>query len=291
MLHYQDAGSGMQIGVPLKVVKRLKNFFTRLDTDASGVVDVAEVDAYAYDITSKGGGSHQGTYSPAATILAANFPGHFGGELVRRIENVIRDKEGLTFPDMLGVAFPNARDVDIAEFVDAVKEKEKDLELLANPALVEKKRRMAEIERESWKSWIDHLWRRYDMDKSGELDEREFKVVLRELGGTAEDAELFFKEVDVDNSGSISKQEFKDWWIGQGAFASSSIIGVASPDPGMTATQTRIQDSQTKPKKSILGRRPQTMRAEPLTSASKQAASKTRLLPPIQRGQYTRPSH
>lgn len=290
MLYYQHVATGLQISVPLKVVKRLKNFFTRLDTDESGVVDVAEVDAYAYDITSKGGGSHQGTYSPAATILAANFPGHFGGELVRRIENVIRDKEGLTFPDMLSVAFPNARDVDIAVFVDAVKDKEQDWELLANPALVEKKRHMADIEREGWKTWIDNLWNRYDMDKSGELDEREFKLVLRELGGTAEDAEIFFKEVDVDLSGSISKQEFRDWWIGQGAFASSSIIGAGSLDPEMTATQTRIQDAKTKPKKTILGRRSHTIRAEPLTSASTRADSKTRLLPPIQRGQYTRPS-
>ncbi|KAK3232639.1 hypothetical protein CYMTET_7645 [Cymbomonas tetramitiformis] len=172
-----------------------------------------------------GGGSKQGVYDPGAMALAANFPGETGASMVRRIEKAIRHKNGITFPEMLSIAYPKVRDQDIESFADAVKAKDKDWELLANPVFVADERRRAAEELESWSSWIDAMWPTWDVDNSGELDEHEFKAVIRDLGGSSEDVDIFFKQVDVDSSGAISREEFNDWWLGQGSHAHSSIVG------------------------------------------------------------------
>ncbi|KAK3259536.1 hypothetical protein CYMTET_31470 [Cymbomonas tetramitiformis] len=109
---------------------------------------------------------------------------------------------------MLKLAYPLADREDVAKLVDVVTPKVVEMEEDEKLALEEK--------------YIQEMWRFWDLDGNGELDEFEVKAVLREIGASNADAKEFFLQMDTDNSGAVSKDEFKDWWIGRGKFANIS---------------------------------------------------------------------
>ncbi|MGB5347090.1 MAG: EF-hand domain-containing protein [Woeseia sp.] len=59
------------------------------------------------------------------------------------------------------------------------------------------------------------LFNRFDVNRNGSIDEREFSQILDSLG-YAEGAEirsLEFAAIDSDEDGRIGFREFADWWI------------------------------------------------------------------------------
>lgn len=68
----------------------------------------------------------------------------------------------------------------------------------------------AELEAE-----LIRLFNRFDTDKSGFIDEKEFGLILDSLGydETAEIRSLEFAAIDDDEDGRLSFREFADWWL------------------------------------------------------------------------------
>eukprot|EP00854_Cymbomonas_tetramitiformis_P007012 gene7012-8362_t len=63
---------------------------------------------------------------------------------------------------------------------------------------------------------VEKMWVIWDKDASGELDAREFKDVLMDLGvgeDNPEEVAEVYRQVDTDGSGFISIDEFKHWWF------------------------------------------------------------------------------
>ena len=57
------------------------------------------------------------------------------------------------------------------------------------------------------------LFKKYDKDKSGALERKEFAKLVKESGGKKSIVNKALKELDLDNNGVISFQEFL-WWLG-----------------------------------------------------------------------------
>lgn len=59
------------------------------------------------------------------------------------------------------------------------------------------------------------LFNRFDTDKSGSIDEREFGLILDSLGydESPEVRSLEFAAIDDDDDGKLRFQEFADWWL------------------------------------------------------------------------------
>lgn len=68
----------------------------------------------------------------------------------------------------------------------------------------------AELEAE-----LIRLFNRFDTDKSGFIDEKEFGLILDSLGydETSEIRSLEFAAIDDDEDGRLSFREFADWWL------------------------------------------------------------------------------
>ncbi|MBI4005274.1 MAG: EF-hand domain-containing protein [Gammaproteobacteria bacterium] len=54
----------------------------------------------------------------------------------------------------------------------------------------------------------------FDTDKNGQIDYKEFTLLIDALGGdmTTEKMQAGFDIVDSDHNGSIDIEEFMDWW-------------------------------------------------------------------------------
>jgi len=59
------------------------------------------------------------------------------------------------------------------------------------------------------------LFHRFDLDKSGYIEEREFGLILDSLGynENAEVRSLEFAAIDDDEDGKVQFREFADWWL------------------------------------------------------------------------------
>jgi calcium-binding protein CML len=58
------------------------------------------------------------------------------------------------------------------------------------------------------------LFRRFDTNKSGDIDFGEFKNLVHELGRSISDveADTVFQQLDTDHNGVIDFEEFRTWW-------------------------------------------------------------------------------
>ncbi len=54
----------------------------------------------------------------------------------------------------------------------------------------------------------------FDADKNGQIDYKEFLLLINALGGdmTTEEMQVGFGIIDSDHNGSIDIEEFMDWW-------------------------------------------------------------------------------
>lgn len=205
---FQHKDNGLWVHVDVGDLEDLRDFFNELDVEGKGVLDMLALEDYTF--------RHHN--SPSASItFAARFSrgGPVGFGLMKRLQKCCRSKKTLTLADVLKLAYPGANQNDILKLLRAVQEKsalEKELDPLGK--LAELKQR--EEETSQWSDWFEQMWPYWDADGNGELDEFEFKTVVRDIGASAADADSFFEEIDVDRSGFISRQEFKDWWIGKG---------------------------------------------------------------------------
>ena len=59
------------------------------------------------------------------------------------------------------------------------------------------------------------LFNRFDLDKSGFIEEREFGLILDSLGYDESDEirSLEFAAIDEDEDGRVKFREFADWWL------------------------------------------------------------------------------
>lgn len=59
------------------------------------------------------------------------------------------------------------------------------------------------------------LFHRFDLDKSGYIEEREFCRILDSLGydESPEVRSLEFAAIDDDGDGKVQFREFADWWL------------------------------------------------------------------------------
>ena len=59
------------------------------------------------------------------------------------------------------------------------------------------------------------LFRRFDTNASGDIDQNEFKSLVAELGRklTEAEAEEVFKQLDTDHNEVIDFKEFYTWWV------------------------------------------------------------------------------
>lgn len=59
------------------------------------------------------------------------------------------------------------------------------------------------------------LFNRFDVDKSGFIDEQEFGLILDSLGYDENDEvrSLEFAAIDEDEDGRVRFREFADWWL------------------------------------------------------------------------------
>uniref|UniRef100_A0A7S3QZ21 EF-hand domain-containing protein n=1 Tax=Dunaliella tertiolecta TaxID=3047 RepID=A0A7S3QZ21_DUNTE len=60
---------------------------------------------------------------------------------------------------------------------------------------------------------IRDLFKIYDEDGTGSLEEDEFEQVLALAGFSKEESKSIFKQVDTDGGGSVELDEFEAWWI------------------------------------------------------------------------------
>ncbi|KAK3236908.1 hypothetical protein CYMTET_52977 [Cymbomonas tetramitiformis] len=219
---YHDKVTGSMLFANKNDIVNLKTFFKELDEDSSGSIDMQEIDNFLYRSQVA---DAVNSFSPAALVLAARFPGQvYSGALVKRIESTLRNKAELLFDDILKIGYPKADEKAIEKFVALVTEAPVDWELLNDPVRVARERKQKSVEQKKWLRWIDDMWCTWDADGSGELDSQEFKAVIRDIGASRDESEVFFREIDLDHSGTISIQEFKDWWIGKGDFSHNSIV-------------------------------------------------------------------
>lgn len=59
------------------------------------------------------------------------------------------------------------------------------------------------------------LFERFDTDRSGYIEEKEFGLILDSLGDTEPDEvrSLEFAAIDSDVDGKVHFREFADWWL------------------------------------------------------------------------------
>mmetsp|Transcript_5740 Transcript_5740/g.12691 ORF Transcript_5740/g.12691 Transcript_5740/m.12691 type:complete len:321 (+) Transcript_5740:149-1111(+) len=60
---------------------------------------------------------------------------------------------------------------------------------------------------------IHNIFKVYDDDHTGTLDEEEFTHAMNLTGFTEEEAANMFKEIDTDGSGEVSFEEFEFWYV------------------------------------------------------------------------------
>lgn len=69
---------------------------------------------------------------------------------------------------------------------------------------------------------LEEMWKRFDQDGNGELDQAEFRNALRLLNIVTNDEFLeVYNCIDTNNNGMISIKEFSAWWFNEDATTSS----------------------------------------------------------------------
>ncbi|KAK3271026.1 hypothetical protein CYMTET_20608 [Cymbomonas tetramitiformis] len=178
--------------VPHKDVRHLRDYFDDLDTDQSGTVDLDEMTAHMMKTM-----VHDAT--PSVDQRDVYFPPSILGVFKQHIE----EREELHFEDMIKIVYPKATNKEASLMAKAMEP----VKVATPPKLGYDKEEELDVE----KMWV--IW---DKDASGELDAREFKDVLMDLGvgeDNPEEVAEVYRQVDTDGSGFISIDEFKHWWF------------------------------------------------------------------------------
>eukprot|EP00854_Cymbomonas_tetramitiformis_P021216 gene21216-25488_t len=186
--------TGTRQVISLKDLLYLKAYFDDLDVNGDGTVDMTEITNHM-----------RSAYAPAQSnhrTTPIKLPANFLGSLKKKIEDKEEEGEGkLHFADMLRLVYTRATKNELALMAEAVRPKEKDEGTVGETTDT---------------ADIDAMWALWDSDQSGELDEMEFREVLKGLGVDPSEISDLYKQVDADQSGCISKQEFTDWWCNMG---------------------------------------------------------------------------
>lgn len=180
--------------ISLKDLLYLKAYFDDLDVNGDGTVDMAEITNHMRSVYAPDQSTHRTT--------PIKLPANFLSSLKKKIEDKEEEGEGrITFADMLRLVYTRATKNELALMAQAVRPKEK---AEGTPGET------------TDTADIDAMWALWDTDQSGELDEMEFREVLKGLGVDPSEISDLYKQVDADQSGCISKQEFTDWWCNMG---------------------------------------------------------------------------
>eukprot|EP00854_Cymbomonas_tetramitiformis_P006827 gene6827-8157_t len=210
-VRYRDR-KGLKTFTTLKDLQKLKDMFTTMDPEYTGSVDMDVIEKFIcteYDSES------------AALALMANFSKEGGKAQLKKIERLFRRGVPMTFVEFVQLAYPQAPHESVLEMVEAITDNS---EKYAKAVAEEQRRKLRVAEEEEKQlAWIATVWPLWDADGSGELDEHEFKAVVRDIGGSVNDADEFFEEIDTDASGTVSKEEFINWWQGRGEYNPSFI--------------------------------------------------------------------
>eukprot|EP00201_Polytomella_parva_P011119 CAMPEP_0175057084 /NCGR_PEP_ID=MMETSP0052_2-20121109/11058_1 /TAXON_ID=51329 ORGANISM="Polytomella parva, Strain SAG 63-3" /NCGR_SAMPLE_ID=MMETSP0052_2 /ASSEMBLY_ACC=CAM_ASM_000194 /LENGTH=355 /DNA_ID=CAMNT_0016322239 /DNA_START=64 /DNA_END=1132 /DNA_ORIENTATION=+ len=93
---------------------------------------------------------------------------------------------------------------------------------------------------ESLMAEVEMIFKVYDDNLSGGLDEEEFASALQLAGFDEQEAVSLFKKVDVDESGMVSFEEFRDWYLAY--YHSTGGNGGGGGGGGDTDINDRIDD-------------------------------------------------
>eukprot|EP00798_Chlamydomonas_sp_ICE-L_P004960 gene4960-34740_t len=84
---------------------------------------------------------------------------------------------------------------------------------------------------------IRAIYKVFDRDGSGSLDEDEFVAVLSTAGFSFAESLQIFNEVNTDGDDGVSLEEFETWWIATHMHSEQQATPTSSRDPA-TANQT-----------------------------------------------------
>ena len=73
------------------------------------------------------------------------------------------------------------------------------------------------------------LFRKFDEDSNGVMDQKEFKKFMEKLFGrrvAAKEVEMMFREINIDEELTIDEDEFKGFIFGSGRFGEAGMLCV-----------------------------------------------------------------
>ncbi|KAK3280357.1 hypothetical protein CYMTET_11801 [Cymbomonas tetramitiformis] len=175
----------------MKDVINLKKYFDSLDVNHNGIVETEEITQAMESKLTKSGRSP----------MAANLEKFF--------MEAVTARHGISFLDLLRILHPRIEDKRIKRLV----------EIIDPPAPVKRAVPYTKEQEEEF----DEMWRSWDTDGSGTLDQGEFRDVLHTLGNLAENMDeeemlQLFNRIDRVGKGHIDERDMKIWWFSSKTF-------------------------------------------------------------------------
>ncbi|KAK3253567.1 hypothetical protein CYMTET_37190 [Cymbomonas tetramitiformis] len=211
---YQDK-TGKKRCTTMAHLRKLHKFFRKLDADGSGDIDMEEIEDYISRTYS--------TDSPALTLATVfELPTEKLASTLAKIEELAKNQTPITVEKFLELAHPLAPTRAVLLMTQAVLD---EWEAQKPPSrhqeeVVESKSK--HLKKQT--AWVNSMWSRWDADGSGELDAKELKSVLQDIGASVEESDKYFREIDIDGSGFISKEEFLEWWLEKDAITVEDML-------------------------------------------------------------------
>eukprot|EP00854_Cymbomonas_tetramitiformis_P029093 gene29093-36171_t len=208
-LWYCEKSTGLRRFASLATLSKLYDTFHHMDFDQSATISASEFESYInqrYKTTRAAG---------AICALFGDEADALGGKALlaaaQKLEDFFATPDcQLELKDLLRVTYAEADENTVHRMYEFVTEN-KVRTRAGEKALQEK----SEWERKSKEAanqaaWVATMWKTWDADGSGELDDNELAAVLRQLGGNMTDTKKWMREIDTDSSGLISQEEFTE---------------------------------------------------------------------------------
>jgi len=192
---------GRGVKVSQKELNFLKRYFDELDVDGDGELDPDEIHSKVTEAFEQKHRSSLGFTSDKEWNEAKRRIEHLGGGEglnLGLLANSVGHEGPINFKTMLKLMLPKATRAGITELATIY-----DTPKVSDGPLYDAND-LAHL-RDLWKIW--------DTDGNGELDEYEFRIAIESLKVTSNDAMTLFLALDDDGNGYISFDEFARWWL------------------------------------------------------------------------------